>query len=454
MKKCQWKRKIDKRKKRNETDKGIVDFVMVIRHFFQCLPEWISEIKDPRNISYITYTQADLIYMGLLKNVCSVNSMKQMEDFFNEENCIRTLSLLSGDRELKEMPHSDTLNYYLSRLSPECLQLLRTRMIRTLIRSKVFNRSRLLNQYWRVILDGTGLFAFHERHCANCLKQTIKGADGKQQIIYYHKVLEAKLVIGDGFVISLGTEFIENENEDVGKQDCEVKAAKRLLVKIKKEFPRLKIVLQGDALYETESFMKMCKEELGWEYLFTHKDSRQPNMGEDYRLLEEEDKTIVNHIGKEHGTGIFYNGMERLSGREEARNIFEYKCEPEKKGKKRLQFQWVTSIKLTRYRIEEMIACGRGRWQIENEGFNVQKNVLYHIEHLNSRNATGMKNHYLLTQIADILLQLYTRRNIMVKEFGQSRKNTSSRLLESFRSHTVTDEDVLYIERHTSVYLE
>ena len=36
--------------------------------------------------------------------------------------------------------------------------------------------------------------------------------------------------------------------------------------------------------------MRMCKEELGWEYLFTHKDSRQPNMGEDYRLLEEEDK--------------------------------------------------------------------------------------------------------------------------------------------------------------------
>ena len=65
-----------------------------------------------------------------------------------------------------------------------------------------------------------------------------------------------------------------------------------------------------------------------------------------------------------------------------------------------------------------------------------------------------MKNHYLLTQIADILMQLYPNWNPLLKETGQSIKNTSSRLMESFRRNTITDEDVLYMQKYTTVYLE
>lgn len=42
----------------------------------------------------------------------------------------------------------------------------------------------------------------------------------------------------------------------------------------------------------------------------------------------------------------------------------------------------------------------KGRWKIENEGFNNQKNGIYDIEHLNSRKSNAMKNYYLLTQVA------------------------------------------------------
>ena len=56
-----------------------------------------------------------------------------------------------------------------------------------------------------------------------------------------------------------------------------------------------------------------------------------------------------------------------------------------------------------------MILAGRGCWKIDNEGFNNQKNGIYRIEHLNSRNSNAMKNHYLLTQIADILIFDYDR---------------------------------------------
>lgn len=198
-------------------------------------------MEDPRNQNYIIYTQADLVYMAILKNICGQQSMREMEENFNNETCINTLHIMSGDKKLDEMPHYDTLNFYLERLSPKCLSELRKKMVKSLIRGKQFNKNRLLGKYWRVILDGTGLFYFKEKHCENCLVTTKKTEDGKSIKLYYHKVVEAKIVLSDKIIISLGTEFIENESEDVSKQDCEANAAKRLLRRIKKEYPRLMI---------------------------------------------------------------------------------------------------------------------------------------------------------------------------------------------------------------------
>lgn len=53
------------KRERKKKDRGIVDFMMVTNHFFHDLKNWILEMNDPRNPSYITYTQADLTYMGI-----------------------------------------------------------------------------------------------------------------------------------------------------------------------------------------------------------------------------------------------------------------------------------------------------------------------------------------------------------------------------------------------------
>ena len=159
---------------------------------------------------------------------------------------------------------------------------------------------------------------------------------------------------------------------------------------------------------------------------------------------------------KERGNGFFANHVEELADKKEVMNVFEYEYETkDKEGKKQgIKFQWVTRLEVTKRNLEDMILAGRGRWKIGNEGFNNQKNGIYRIEHLNSQNSNAMKNHYLLTQIADILMQLYLAWNPYVKELKQAIKNTSSGLLESFRGLTVTEEDVSYILRYTTVYLE
>lgn len=450
-KRNEWVRKALKRKKK-EKDRGIVDLMMVMHHYFSELPTWIDEMEDPRHPSYITYQQSDLFYMGLMKNLCGVKTMHAMEEQFNEKNCIETLRILSGDKNLKEMPHSDTLNYYLERLSPNCLSQLRKKLIKRLIRMKSFQGGKLLGQYWRIILDGTGLFYFKEKHCDNCLSQTVTQEDGTKVKRYYHKVLEAKLVLAEKVVISLDTEFIENEKEDVPKQDCEIAAAKRLLKRLVKDYPRLPVCIQGDSLYEAEPLMKICRKK-EWKYLFTHKATRQKLLDESYEWIREGNgSTQVTGIGKEKGTGEYINNVEETAGKEEIANVFSYSYKTEERGN--VTFRWLTNIELTEKNLEDMVRAARGRWKIENEGFNNQKNGIYNIEHLNSRNSNAMKNHYLLTQVADIIMQIYLAWNPLRKEIKQSIKNTSSRLLESFRSQTVTDEDVLYIQRYTTVYLE
>lgn len=457
-KKKDWITKAKKRRVKKE-DRGIVDLMRVIYHFFKELPQWINEMADPRNPAYTVYTQSDLILMGVLKNICSVKTMRSMEEQFNEEACIDTLRILSGDRDLAEMPHADTLNYYLEKLSPGCLADVRKRMIKSLIRRKSFNRARLLGKYWRVIIDGTGLFYFKEKHCGNCLVTTVtREEDGKEIKVkrYYHKVLEAKLVLAPDIVISLDTEFIENESEDVEKNDCEINAAKRLLERLRRDYPRLPICLQGDALYAAEPIMKICNGN-GWKYILTQKDSRQKVLAESYRWIREGGGgKVLEKMGKEAGNGEYINHVEEVAGKKEAANMYRYWYETEAEGGEAAvhEYQWITNIRLTARNLEEMTEAGRGRWKIENEGFNNQKNGIYDIEHLNSRDSNAMKNHYLITQIADMVMQLYLAQSPLIKEINQSIKNTSSRLLESFRRQTVTDEDVLYIQRYTTVYLE
>ena len=454
-KRCEWNTKAKQRGSLAD-DRGIVDLLHIRQHFFAGLTDGIAAMNDPRNESYITYTQNDLICMGLMKNLCGRKTMRSMDEQFNNENCINTLREMSGNRHLREMPHRDTLNRYLSMLPAGELAGVRDGMLSKLLRRKSLAGARLFGRYWRIILDGTGLYCFRERHCEHCLTRKHAKADGTAETRYFHKVLEAKIVLGKNIIVSLDTEFIENETAGVSKQDCETAAAERLLKRLYQNHPKLPVCIQGDSLYASEKVMEFCRLR-GWQYLFTHKEGRQPSLSECYEFIRGGDeRNVVKRIGREKGTGEYVNGVGETAGKKETANIFEYRYEERKKDGKRTEHRlmWVTNMEITDRNLAELIEAGRGRWKIENEGFNNQKNGIYDIEHANSRDGNAMKNHYLLTQIADMIMQFYLACNRQRKKGILSIKNTSSRLLESFRSHHITDEDVLYIRRSTTVHLE
>ena len=152
---------------------------------------------------------------------------------------------------VENIPHGDTLNYTYQHLAVAEVQEMNCRSVEILIRKKVLYRYRLLGLYFLVAIDGTGVLTFRERHCPNCLTKKMHNGE----TIFYHPVLEAKLVTANGFAFSLMTEFIENTDLSADKQDCELKAFYRLCDRLKKRYPRCRSVcywmgcMRGDLLF-------------------------------------------------------------------------------------------------------------------------------------------------------------------------------------------------------------
>jgi hypothetical protein len=118
--------------------------------------------------------------------------------------------------------------------------------------------------------------------------------------------------------------------------------------------------------------------------------------------------------------------------------------EIERNGKKWKEFQWVTSLRISGKTAHEFAETGRKRWLIENEGFNIQKNIRYFITHANSLDYNAMKNHYLLTQLADMLLQLYECGVKGLKIIKRTLKDISEGLLECLKKQSLTADDFIF----------
>ncbi|MFC5627357.1 hypothetical protein ACFPTR_00410 [Aliibacillus thermotolerans] len=71
--------------------------------------------------------------MTILKNAFDLKSMRSMTDQFNKDECIHNFQKIVGCSELKELPHYDTINDFLSRLEPTELEKIRTYMIKQLL---------------------------------------------------------------------------------------------------------------------------------------------------------------------------------------------------------------------------------------------------------------------------------------------------------------------------------
>lgn len=268
------------------------DVVNIIKQYFPCLIDKLDRLTDTRHQSYVEYTMSTITITRLLALLCGIKSMRQVTQNFNTDEAVKNIANLL-ELELEELPHYDTINNVFENLDIEELRQVQKYMVTKLIRSKMFDKYRFKGKYFQIVIDGTGLVSFKERHCKNCLKKTYNKGQENEYSIYYHYVLEAKLVVGD-IVISIDTEFVENEDENVEKQDCELRAFYRMAERLKKEYPKLPIIISGDALYACEPVITTCINNK-WEYILRLKEDRMKRLGEEIKGIEKaenEEKSI------------------------------------------------------------------------------------------------------------------------------------------------------------------
>ena len=435
-----------KRKLNNERT-PIVDLLKVKKHFFKNLNKDLNNVSDPRHASYTIYSPLELLMTPLLGDLMIIKTVTGVTESFNCNECIENFRKIVKNPKLSEIPHHDTINDFLKELNPEELIKIKTGMIKDLLRKRSFEQYRFENnrkKYWLVAVDATGTHSFNKRHCEHCLtRKHVDKETGKETFSYYHNVLEAKLILGE-FVFSIGTEFIENEDEFVSKQDCERNAFKRLAKRLKKEFPRLPICILADSLYANGPVMDICKVNR-WEYIIRFKSGSIKTLGKEFEAIRDIDKTVIIEKNKNYTyvNNLYHNLCKLSIGElvEEKTKIIDNK----ETVKKIVTFRYISSLEISNKNIKEIIKTGRKRWKIENEGFNTQKNHGYEIHHLKSTNVNAMKNHYLLIQIAHIIRQIYDKGIKVLKILKLSIKKESKHLLASFRGQ-LTDKDLQKIE--------
>jgi hypothetical protein len=437
------------RELRRKLKKEVAEFLKIQNHYFPRLLEDIKNVMDGRHQSYIEYEIEVVLYVMILKNVCSLMSMQEMTDAFNEDECAGNIYRILGLEEKDYLPHYVTINECLSKLDTKELEKIRKNMIYSMIRKKSFDGARFLGKYWLVIVDGTQLFCFKERHCEHCLTKTINKGKAEEKTVYYHQVLEAKIVLDDDFIVSIATEFIENPSEGPSKQDCETKAFRRLAESLKAMFPRLPICLLGDSLYASSPVFEQCRK-YSWEFLIRYKDGSIPSLAEEYREIkgmgEAQEETVkIEEIYKRKPSVQKTHRVKWVNGLDyDSHIVAVLELEIDSSAKNTVYFQWVTSLRVTARTAHEFADTGRKRWLIENEGFNIQKNLRYFITHANSLDYNAMKNHYLLTQLADVLLQLYERGVKGLKIMKRTLKKISEGLLECLRKQIITASDLVF----------
>ncbi len=404
-----------------------------------------ADTKDPRNLSYIDYSNKGLLGTVFYKGIAGITSMQSMTYEFNEERVVKNLYRFMGEREKEYLPHAVTVNEYLERLEPDELQRVLQEQVYGLIRGKAFYDARFQKK-WLVIVDGTQTYSGSRKLNDGCLERHYNKDTEEETVNYHCDVLEAKIVLGESLVVSIASEFIENNGEEAKrqkdmseekrKQDCETKAFKRLAGKIKEAFPRLPIILLADSLYASEPVMDICQDN-GWECIIRYKTGSIPSITEEYEKIPE--KGTSGHA--EFINGIDYNGK--------AVNMLRFWEEKIVNGKGvRTEFQWLTNIWISRKNAEKIAGAGRKRWKIENEGFNRQKNWQGDITHACSWDATAMKNHYLMAQISDMVKQLYEWFYLKKNGIKKKQKNISSELLESFGQQLTEREDINWNDTH------
>jgi hypothetical protein len=234
-----------------------------------------------------------------------------------------------------------------------------------------------------ISLDGSQYFSSEKVHCPNC-RVTVR----EEQPYYSHGMLLAVMGAPEQeAVICLEPEFITPQDGHE-KQDCEQQAIKRWIKRNAARFTPGSVTILTDDLHCPYPLCTLLVQH-HMHFILTCKEASHPALYEEVHLLEQVAGAISTQVvEKWHGRRRerwIYRWVEQVPLRGDLETLMVNWCELTIRDgvtdQQVYHCAWATDHPVTAETVPEIVADGRSRWKVENEGFNVLKNQGYHFEH-------------------------------------------------------------------------
>ena len=234
-----------------------------------------------------------------------------------------------------------------------------------------------------ISLDGSQYFSSQKLHCPHC-RITMRD----EQPYYSHAVMLAVVCAPDQeHVICLEPEFITPQDGHA-KQDCEQQATKRWVERNAARFAPGTVTILADDLHCHYPLCTLLQAHQ-LHFILTCKPASHAALYEEVQLLEQVPGAITTQVVEKwrgpHRERWVYRWAEQLPLRGDLDTLMVNWCEltifDVATHEQLYHCAWATDHPVQAQTVPEIVASGRSRWKVENEGFNVLKNRGYHFEH-------------------------------------------------------------------------
>ena len=394
--------------------------------------ETLTDARVDHDIS--TYVvAAAVMFCGLLR----IRSFNALEPKLGEKTFINLIGEPVGDRS--KLCSADTLGRVLRGMGIEGLRSLGAHMVSQAERNKVF-REGWVGALRFVALDGWEPISSYHRHCSECLIRNVKlkRQDGSEEVVeqYYHRYVVAML-IDERFDLVLDFEpllphELRPDADQSDRDEGELTAAKRLLRRVKETHPWLDVVL-GDGLYSNGPFLTVVKELKMGAIVVAKKGGDEP-LREALHIWDKQPPTSTFDDEEKRERVALWDcsELETLSSYDGPIRVVRAEItDLDKPEAARHTWCFLVTGKATQLSARQVVKAGRGRWHLENTGFN-QWTQHWKFEHVFTHDGNAIIALYWLFFIAYNLLTLFLYRQ--VRSYGRDRgkdvTKTISRLVD------------------------
>ena len=289
--------------------------------------------------------------------------------------------------------------------------------------NKQAERNKVFREGWHgslrfVALDGWEPFCSYHRNCPQCLtrlvKRKLESGEVREEVQYYHRYVVAML-IDEQMDVTLDLEPVLPADIRDGplkgeRHEGELTAAKRLICRIKRTYPWVDVMV-GDGLYSNGPFLTLLKELKMGAVLIAKKDGDEP-LKEALSIWGKKppDKVIDDENSAERIELWDLKDLETLdSYKGKIRVVRGQVLKPQLE--KPSTWCMLVAGKANRLSARQILAAARGRWHIENTGFN-QWVSHWNLNHVFRHSANALSAILSIWMLAFNLLQLFIYRRL------------------------------------------